>query len=203
MLSYVFESAGLATVALISMREVAARMPIPRGLFCDFPLGRPLGKPGDPGFQHRVLAAAFALLETATEPTLATFPEVVREEGDVPLACPLPARMDASLPASVDEMRGLRPAYDRATAGGVRTALEPETVEAALLAFERVVAGTPWGEAGIPDNPLTAALAIPRVLRAGRRRAGRARARGALGGIVVRPADRGRRAAARGATHHA
>jgi hypothetical protein len=159
-LSYVFESAGLATVALISMREVAARMPIPRGLYCDFPLGRPLGKPGDVAFQHRVLAAAFALLETATEPTLATFPDVVADEADVPLACPMPARLDTSVPASVDEMRGLRPAYDRATAGGVRTALDPATVEAALLAFERVVAGTPWAEAEIPDNPLTAALAI-------------------------------------------
>ncbi len=155
-----FESAGLATVALISMHEVAARMPIPRGLFCDFPLGRPLGKPGDPAFQHQVLAAAFGLLETATEPTLATFPEVVADEADVPLACPVPARMNASLPASVDEMRGLRPAYDRAAAGGVRTALDPEMVEAALRAFERVVAGTPWAEAEIPDNPLTAALAI-------------------------------------------
>ena len=141
------------------MREVAARMPIPRGLFCDFPLGRPLGKPRDPEFQHRVLATAFALL-TATEPTLTDFPEVVVDEVDVPLACPMPARMSATLPASVDEMRGLRPAFDRAADGGVRTALDPDTVEAALLAFERVVAGTPWAEADIPDNPLTAALAI-------------------------------------------
>jgi hypothetical protein len=156
----VFESAGLATVSLVSMREVAERMPIPRGLFCDFPLGRPLGKPQDPEFQHRVLAAAFSLLESATEPTLVDFPEVVIDEVDVPLACPMPARMNQSLPASVDEMRGLRPAFDRAADGGVRTALDPDAVEAALLAFERVVAGTPWAEAEIPDNPLTAALAI-------------------------------------------
>ena len=155
-----FESAGLATVALVSMREVAQRMPIPRALYCDFPLGRPLGKPGDPGFQRRVLEAAFALLDTATEPTLAEFPEAVVDEVDLPLACPMPARMNSALPESVDEMRGLRPAFDRATNGGVRTALDPDTVEAALRAFERVVAGTPWAEAEIPDNPLTAALAI-------------------------------------------
>lgn len=160
MLSYVFESAGLATVALVSMREVAERMPIPRALYCDFPLGRPLGKPGDAGFQHRVLEAAFALLDTATEPTLSEFPEAVVDEVDIPLACPMPARMDSALPASVDEMRGLRPAFDRAAEGGVRTALDPDTVEAALVAFERVVAGTPWAEAEIPDNPLTAALGI-------------------------------------------
>ena len=57
-------------------------------------------------------------------------------------------------------MRGLRPAFNRATETGIRTALDPETVEAALFAFERVVAGTPWADAEIPDNPLTAALAI-------------------------------------------
>ena len=57
-------------------------------------------------------------------------------------------------------MRGLRPAFNRATETGIRTALDPGTVEAALFAFERVVAGMPWAEAEIPDNPLTAALAI-------------------------------------------
>ena len=142
------------------MREVATRMPIPRALYCDFPLGRPLGKPGDAGFQRRVLEAAFALLDTATEPTLADFPESVVDAVDVPLACPMPARLNAALPASIDEMRGLRPAFDRAADGGVRTALDPADVEAALVAFERVVAGTPWAEAEIPGNPLTAALAI-------------------------------------------
>lgn len=155
-----FESAGLATVALVSMREVAERMPIPRALFCDFPLGRPLGKPGDPGFQRRVLEAAFALLDSATEPTLAEFPEAMVDEVEVPLACPMPARVNPALPASVDEMRGLRLAFDRAADDGVRTALDPDTVEAALVAFERVVAGTPWAEAEIPENPLTAALTI-------------------------------------------
>ena len=141
------------------MREIAERMPIPRGLFCDFPLGRPLGKPLDPEFQHRVLDAAFSLL-VVTEPTLADFPDVVVDEVDVPLTCPMPPRLDTTLPASVDEMRGLRPAFDRAADGGVRTALDPELVERALLAFERVVGGTPWADAAIPENPLTAALAI-------------------------------------------
>ena len=141
------------------MVEVANRMHPPRALYADFPLGRPLGRANDPAFQHRVLTAAFGLL-AASAPTLVEFPEAVVDEVDVPLACPLPPRVNASVPASVDEMRGLRPAFDRAAETGVRTALDPETVEAALFAFERVVAGTPWAEAEIPDNPLTAALAI-------------------------------------------
>lgn len=147
------------TVALVSMREVAERMPIPRGLYCEFPLGRPLGKPRDPEFQHAVLSAAFALLG-ATGPTLVTYPEVVTDEVDVPLACPLPARLDPSLPPAVDEMRGLRQAFDRAS-GGVRAAVDPDVVEAALRGFSRVAEdGTPWDQAEIPDNPVTAALAI-------------------------------------------
>ena len=32
----------------------------PRGLWCDFPLGRPLGVPNDPAFQHRVIEASLA-----------------------------------------------------------------------------------------------------------------------------------------------
>ena len=159
-LAYVFESAGIATVSLVSMVEVATRMHPPRALYGDFPLGRPLGRPNDPEFQHRVLASAFGLLASAKQPTLITFPEVVVDEVDVPLSCPMPARLDASVPASVDEMRGLRRAFDRAADSGIRTALDPEDVEAALFAFERVVAGTPWVEAEIPDNPLTAALGI-------------------------------------------
>jgi hypothetical protein len=140
------------------MREVAERMPVPRALYCEFPLGRPLGRPGDPEFQHRVLRAAFALLD-ASEPTLVTFPEVITDEVDVPLACPLPARLDPSLPPAVAEMRGLRDAFDRA-AGGIRAAVDPDVVEAALRGFSRIADGTPWDAADLPDNPVTAALAV-------------------------------------------
>lgn len=41
----------------------------PRGLFCDFPLGRPLGIPQDVEFQRQMLDRAFGLLEAA-EPTV-------------------------------------------------------------------------------------------------------------------------------------
>ena len=65
-----FESAGIATVTLAATRSVAERMHPPRALYGDFPLGRPLGKPADPAFQHDVLARAFALLDTDTGPVL-------------------------------------------------------------------------------------------------------------------------------------
>lgn len=141
------------------MIEVASRMPVPRALYCDFPLGRPLGRPNDPAFQRRVLDAAFALLD-ATEPTIVTYPETILDEVEAPLACPMPPRLDPSLPRAVDEARGLRRAFDRAEAGGLRTAVDVDAVEPALRAFQRVVDGTPWEEAEIPENPVVAALNV-------------------------------------------
>ena len=84
---------------------------------------------------------------------------MVTDEVDVPLACPLPARLDPSLPPAVAEMGGLRNAFDRA-AGGIRAAVDPEVVEAALRGFARVADGTSWDQGGIPGNPVTAALEI-------------------------------------------
>ncbi|MFZ1491711.1 MAG: selenoprotein B, partial [Ilumatobacteraceae bacterium] len=74
-LAHVFEAAGLATVVLASNRSVVERMRPPRALYCDFPLGRPLGKPGDATFQLDVLAEAFALLDAPSGPALADYPE--------------------------------------------------------------------------------------------------------------------------------
>ncbi|MBK5289206.1 MAG: hypothetical protein JJE46_12160, partial [Acidimicrobiia bacterium] len=50
-------------------------------------------------------------------------------------------------------------AFDRAS-GGLRAAADPDMVEAALFGFARVVDGTAWDAAEIPENPVTAALAI-------------------------------------------
>ena len=78
-LAHVFEAAGLATLTLGSIRKQIESTAPPRGLYCDFPLGRPLGKPNDPDFQHRVLTHAFSLLQ-ATEPVLEEFPEAIKED---------------------------------------------------------------------------------------------------------------------------
>ncbi|MEM9560964.1 MAG: selenoprotein B, partial [Actinomycetota bacterium] len=84
-----FEAEGLATIALGSQRNQIAGTAPPRGLWCDFPLGRPLGKPGDPEFQHRVLATAFSLLD-ADGPVFAEFPEAIVDDATEVMACPLP-----------------------------------------------------------------------------------------------------------------
>ena len=107
-LAHTLEAAGLATVGISLVRGQAERSRPPRMLHCDFPLGRPLGRPGDAAFQHRVLTAAFALLPRIDVPVLVDFDEAITDEADQPLACTLPPRHDPTLHPAVDEALGLR-----------------------------------------------------------------------------------------------
>lgn len=154
-LAHVFEAAGLATVVLASNRSVVERMRPPRALYCDFPLGRPLGKPGDAAFQLDVLARAFVLLDEPAGPVLADHPAVI-EADEMPFSCALPARFDPSLPPAVDEARGLRRAYDRGRAQrghtSVGAAITADQVPEALAALDRIAQGTPWTEVTLPGK---------------------------------------------------
>jgi D-proline reductase (dithiol) PrdB len=159
-LARTFEAAGLATVSLISVRGVAERLPPPRALYCEFPLGRPLGRPDDAEFQHDVLSRAFALLDRATGPVLEDHPVVI--ESDVaPLACPMPPRFDPSLPEAVDEARALRAAYDRTRARtgvtSVGRVVDADGVPAALDALARIAGGASWKDAGLSADPVRVA----------------------------------------------
>ncbi|MDP6377147.1 MAG: hypothetical protein QF921_15790 [Pseudomonadales bacterium] len=156
-LAHVFEAAGIATVAIGSIREQIYNTAPPRGLFCDFPLGRPLGVPQDPAFQHRVLEHALGLLRR-DEPSIEDFPEAIEDDATETLVCALPPRHDADAHPALDEARGLRGAYDRAVAkfgnrAGAARLLDADAVPGAIEAFLRVADGTPWKEAGIPGVP--------------------------------------------------
>ena len=156
-----FEAAGIATVTIGSIREQLYNTSPPRGLFCDFPLGRPLGVPGDATFQHKVLDQAFALL-ASDAPRIEDFPETIADESSDVLVCDLPPRHDPDAHPAVDEARGLRGAYDRAVerygnrAGAARQ-LDADSVIDGIEAFVRVADGVPWKEAGIPGVPARAA----------------------------------------------
>ena len=117
----VLEAAGIATVAIASIRSQAVAARAPRVLYAEFPLGRPLGVPGDPGYQRRVLDAAFALLPRVDTPVLVDFPDVIEDAPDQPLACSIPLADDASLHPAVREVLGLRAAYERQRASNGRT----------------------------------------------------------------------------------
>ena len=164
-LAHVFEAAGLATIALGSQRNQIEHTAPPRGLWCDFPLGRPLGRPADPAFQHRVLRHAFALLE-ATEPGVRGLPRGDprrRHSRCWPARCR--RATTPTLHPAVDEARGLRPAYDRAVAtygnrAGTGRVVDADGIPAAVEALVRIADGTPWKEAGVPGIPARVAQDI-------------------------------------------
>ena len=66
----------------------------PRALWVSFPLGRPLGIPGDADFQHDVLRATFGMLSTATEPTIEDYPTNLPNDDYEAWACPLALEVD-------------------------------------------------------------------------------------------------------------
>jgi len=151
-LAHVFEAAGIHTAALISVRSVAERMQPPRALYCEFPLGRPLGKPGDADFQRGVLTMALGMVESASEPTLMVHPEVI-EADTQPLVCALPPRFDPDVHPAVDEARGLRRAFDRSVdrrgVTSVGRVLTPDEIGDALERFVRIADGEAWADVGI------------------------------------------------------
>jgi hypothetical protein len=152
----VLEAEGLATVQLTSIRSYAERIRPPRALYCEFPLGRPLGRPNDPRFQRRVLEAALALLERPSGPVLEDFPETIADEAGAPLDCRIPPRHDPDAPPAVDEARGLRSAYERQLAASGRTnvghVIGPDAVPGALSALLALTDGKPLEESGLPAD---------------------------------------------------
>ncbi len=155
-LAHVFEAAGIATVTLSSVRAMAEKVAPPRALHCEFPLGRPLGKPNDAEFQHDVIARAFALLDEPSGPVLVDHPETIPDAEDQPLSCSLPPRYDPDLPAAVDEARGIRKAYDRVLerrgATSVGRVIDADGVPDALAVFHQISEGAKWDEVGIPGE---------------------------------------------------
>jgi hypothetical protein len=73
LLQAAIEREGIATVSIAPLREVVETLGPPRALLVPFPLGYPLGAPSDAALQHRVIDAAFALLERTDVPVLEAF----------------------------------------------------------------------------------------------------------------------------------
>ena len=76
-LAHIFESQGFSTVLVGFVREHIEVIKPPRGLWLNFPMGRPMGKPNDPKYQKKVIRAAFNLLDAKSGPILEDFPDTV------------------------------------------------------------------------------------------------------------------------------
>ena len=125
--AWYLEEAGIATTGISLVRENTAALRPPRFLWVSFPLGRPLGLPGDAPFQRRVVLAALALLDAAEGPVLEDYPEDVPSmPADAALACPVsfPPRAERAgtwTAALRGEVALLRPWYGRSVERRGRT----------------------------------------------------------------------------------
>lgn len=154
-LAHIFEAAGIATVALASMRPVAEAVSPPRALHGEFPLGRPLGKPGDAEFQHDVIRRAFALFDATSGPVIESHPVVIEASTDA-VACQLPPAFDSDESAAVREARGIRKAYDRIHerrgVTSVGRVIDADGVPAGVVALERIAAGEGFKDVDLPGR---------------------------------------------------
>jgi hypothetical protein len=150
-LARVFEAADISTTQISLVKEHTEKVRPPRALFCGFPYGLALGKPNDPAFQHRVLAAAFALFEHESGPVLEEFPEDI-----VPASAQTaPVAERASDPAF--EVTGLRGYYTQFVERYGRTAVGlsgvPQTrFRGVVRLLERYVADGTLDEMTHPDD---------------------------------------------------
>ncbi len=125
------EQRGIATVAIGLVRPHMEQIRPPRGLWTPFQLGRPLGEPGDPAFQRRVLLQALGLLERRDGPViLEDFPDDPANwpdtRGWLPPSLPAidtPTNTAAWEAALVHEMTALHPIWQRARARFGRTTI--------------------------------------------------------------------------------
>ena len=126
-LAHFLETERLPTTGISLVREHTEAMAPPRSLWVPFPLGRPLGAAGDAAFQHRVIAAALALLERPRGPVLEDFPESAPEDDTgASWSCPVRfarAAAEQDLASAVRaELAGLAGWHDLATRRRGRTA---------------------------------------------------------------------------------
>lgn len=68
LVSRYLESRGIPTVVMGSARDIVEECAVARFLFTDFPLGNPVGEPGDAAMQHATVGFALDLLEHAFLP---------------------------------------------------------------------------------------------------------------------------------------
>jgi hypothetical protein len=144
--------------------DSAQRLAPPRVLHCEFPLGRPLGKPRDSAFQRGVLDAAFGLLGAPSGPVLEVYPDQIEDEADAPLSCQVPPPHDTGRSPVAEEVLAYRPAYNRGRERIGRTlvgrAINPEGVPDAVDELQRILDGAPWQRANLPGSVTDVAMDV-------------------------------------------
>jgi hypothetical protein len=82
-LARIVESAGIPTVVVTMMPEIAERFRLPRVVGVEFPFGHPFGMPQDRMIQRTVGLAALSLYERTDLPARTDVPIACRLEGSL------------------------------------------------------------------------------------------------------------------------
>jgi hypothetical protein len=150
------------------VREHSEKVKAPRTLFVPFPFGHAMGRPNEPGLQHRVLHALLNLLDAPSGPVIHDFPDDA-DRGDQP---PAPTQASAVVPAErvtddvITELAQMQRYHEqwRAQSGG-RTALGLSGLGAAQLrdAVRFLDAFARGQDVDMPERPRD--LALPGFIR--------------------------------------
>jgi D-proline reductase (dithiol) PrdB len=149
-IAYYLESEGIMTTGIALVRENAEAMRPPRLLWVSFPLGFPLGKPGDADFQQGVIRHSLDLLSRPAGPVLEDYPlDVPPVSLDQAPACPVsfarPDTDESSWRARLaNELLLMQPWYELGKRRRART-----TVGVCSSSIEEIMAGI----AGWLDDP--------------------------------------------------
>ena len=149
-LGHYFEHEGLPTTQISLVRTHTEIIRPPRALWVPFILGRPLGEPGDPEFQLRVLRRVLGLLEESSGPVLVDHDEEATDGVELDgLACPVsyaPVEGDGSLDDRLAaEIASLRTWYDLGLEKTGRTAFGMAGIDIGLICrfFVALAGGEP------------------------------------------------------------
>lgn len=171
-LAHYLEMEKIPTTQISLIREHTEVIQPPRALWVPFMLGRPLGVPGDPAFQHRVLLAALKLFDFNEGPVLVDFPEdtpdnVPNTDGSslADLACPVnfstPDREETDaekvLTAFAHEMAQFRSWYDLGLEKRDYSTVVSFSPDAAIGLLSDFVLGNP---VQLPENLASPATAL-------------------------------------------
>ena len=169
-LAHYLEKNGIPTTQISLIYEHTQAIRPPRALWVPFPLGRPLGVPGNPSFQREVLLSSLRLLESDQGPVLETFSKEAPAEASekagahTPWTCPVNFAPTANetgpekrIRSFLDEVAQLRVWYDLGVKARGRTAMsdfDPETAAGVLCDY---LSGN---EINLPGRDLPPAVAL-------------------------------------------
>jgi hypothetical protein len=82
----IIESSGMATISISLSKDISQKVFLPRAVYPGFPLGHPIGFPGETGRQRQILRLLLTYLKKIDSPGIIEDLDLI-ESNDHPVAC--------------------------------------------------------------------------------------------------------------------